>query len=51
MKSPQPGESGWSSSIRKTRPVALFWDQDALLTASVSMVLASGGVYWRVMNR
>jgi alcohol dehydrogenase class IV len=36
----------------KTRPVALFWDQDALLTAPVSMVCASGGaIYWRaVMN-
>ena len=36
----------------KTRPVALFWDQDALLTAPVSMVLASGGaIYWRaIMN-
>lgn len=36
----------------KTRPVALFWDQDALLTAPVSMVCASGGaIYWRaIMN-
>ena len=36
----------------KTRPVALFWDDEALLTAPVSMVLASGGaIYWRaVMN-
>jgi alcohol dehydrogenase class IV len=36
----------------KTRPVALFWDQDALLTAPVSMVCASGGaVFWRaIMN-
>jgi alcohol dehydrogenase class IV len=36
----------------KTRPVALFWDQDALLTAPVSMVQASGGaIYWRaIMN-
>lgn len=36
----------------KTRPAALFWDQDALLTAPVSMVCASGGaVFWRaIMN-
>jgi alcohol dehydrogenase class IV len=36
----------------KTRPVALFWDDEALLTAPVSMVLASGGaIYWRaIMN-
>ena len=36
----------------KTRPVALFWDNDALLTAPVSMVCASGGaIYWRaIMN-
>ena len=36
----------------KTRPVALFWDDAALLTAPVSMVCASGGaIYWRaVMN-
>jgi alcohol dehydrogenase class IV len=36
----------------KTRPVALFWDQDALLTAPASMVAASGGgIFWRaVMN-
>jgi alcohol dehydrogenase class IV len=36
----------------KTRPVALFWDDDALLTAPVSMVCASGGaIYWRaIMN-
>jgi alcohol dehydrogenase class IV len=36
----------------KTRPVALFWDQDALLTAPVSMVCASGGaIFWRaIMN-
>ena len=36
----------------KTRPVALFWDEEALLTAPVSMVCASGGaIYWRaVMN-
>jgi alcohol dehydrogenase class IV len=36
----------------KTRPVALFWDDDALLTAPVSMVCASAGtIYWRaVMN-
>jgi len=36
----------------KTRPVALFWDDEALLTAPVSMTLASGGaIYWRaVMN-
>ena len=36
----------------KTRPVSLFWDQDALLTAPVSMVCASGGaIYWRaIMN-
>ena len=36
----------------KTRPVALFWDQDALLTAPVSMVCASGAaVFWRaIMN-
>jgi alcohol dehydrogenase class IV len=36
----------------KTRPVALFWDQDALLTAPVSMVCASGAaIYWRaIMN-
>ena len=36
----------------KTRPVALFWDHDALLTAPVSMTLASGAaIYWRaVMN-
>ncbi len=32
----------------KTRPVALFWDHDALLTAPVSMVCASGAaIYWR----
>lgn len=36
----------------KTRPVALFWDNDALLTAPVSMVQANcGTAYWRaVMN-
>jgi len=36
----------------KTRPVALFWDNDALLTAPVSMVCASGGtIYWSaIMN-
>jgi alcohol dehydrogenase class IV len=36
----------------KTRPVALFWDQDALLTAPVSMVCASGAaIFWRaIMN-
>ncbi len=36
----------------KTRPVALFWDNDALLTAPTSMVCASGGaIYWRaIMN-
>lgn len=36
----------------KTRPVALFWDEDALLTAPVSMIRASGGaIFWRaVMN-
>lgn len=36
----------------KTRPVALFWDDESLLTAPLSMVAASGGaIYWRaVMN-
>lgn len=36
----------------KTRPVALFWDHDALLTAPVPMTCASGAaIYWRaVMN-
>ncbi len=36
----------------KTRPVAIFWDHDALLTAPVSMTCASGAaIYWRaVMN-
>lgn len=36
----------------KTRPVALFWDNDALLTAPVSMLHSScGTIYWRaVMN-
>lgn len=51
MKSPEPGKR-MEFFDPKTRPVALFWDQDALLTAPVSMVLASGGaIYWRaVMN-
>ena len=36
----------------KTRPVAIFWDHDALLSAPVSMTCASGAaIYWRaVMN-
>ncbi len=36
----------------KTRPVALFWDSDALLTAPVSMMRSSAAaIYWRtVMN-
>ena len=36
----------------KTRPVALFWDQDALSTAPDSMIRASyGAIFWRaVMN-
>ena len=36
----------------KTRPVALFWDSDALLTAPLSLVRTSAAsVYWRaVMN-
>ena len=36
----------------KTRPVALFWDADALLTAPESMMRSSGAaIYWRaVMN-
>jgi len=33
----------------KTRPVALFWDSDALLTAPVSMMRSSAAaIYWRV---
>jgi alcohol dehydrogenase class IV len=32
----------------KTRPVALFWDEDALLTAPAAMVRASfGAIFWR----
>lgn len=32
----------------KTRPVALFWDQDALLTAPSSMMFSSvGAAFWR----
>ena len=36
----------------KTRPVALFWDADALLTAPQSMMRASAAaIFWRaVMN-
>jgi len=36
----------------KTRPVALFWDNDALLTASPKFSLTTGAsVYWRaIMN-
>ncbi|OKO81103.1 iron-containing alcohol dehydrogenase family protein [Bradyrhizobium sp. AS23.2] len=36
----------------KTRPVALFWDEDALATAPASMIAASfGAIFWRaVMN-
>jgi alcohol dehydrogenase class IV len=36
----------------KTRPVALFWDEDALSTAPASMIRASyGAILWRaVMN-
>lgn len=36
----------------KTRPVALFWDSDALLTAPASMMRSSAAaIYWRaVMN-
>lgn len=34
----------------KTRPVALFWDHDALRTAPASMVRTSAaGVYWRAV--
>ncbi|MBX3664525.1 MAG: iron-containing alcohol dehydrogenase [Burkholderiales bacterium] len=36
----------------KTRPVALFWDEDALLTAPVSLARTTGtSVFWRaIMN-
>src|SRR5918992_102002 len=36
----------------KTRPVALFWDSDALLTAPASLALTTGtSIFWRaVMN-
>jgi len=51
MKSEKPGLR-MEFFDPKTRPVALFWDDEALLTAPVSMVCASGGaIYWRaVMN-
>ena len=51
MKSEKPGVR-MEFFDPKTRPVALFWDDEALLTAPVSMVCASGGaIYWRaVMN-
>lgn len=37
----------------KTRPTAIFWDTDALLTAPPSLALSTGlGVFWRaLMNR
>jgi alcohol dehydrogenase class IV len=37
----------------KTRPAAIFWDSDALLTAPPSLALSTGlGVFWRaLMNR
>lgn len=51
MKSEKPGVR-MEFFDPKTRPVALFWDDEALLTAPVSMVCASGGaIYWRaIMN-
>lgn len=34
----------------KTRPVAIFWDADALLTAPVSLARSTGfSVYWRAL--
>lgn len=34
----------------KTRPAALFWDTEALLTAPPSLALSTGlGVYWRAL--
>jgi alcohol dehydrogenase class IV len=34
----------------KTRPVALFWDSDALLTAPASLARATGAsIYWRAL--
>lgn len=34
----------------KTRPLAIFWDSDALLTAPPSMALSTGvAVYWRAL--
>ncbi|CAM4021160.1 iron-containing alcohol dehydrogenase [Bordetella tumulicola] len=34
----------------KTRPSAIFWDSDALLTAPTSLALSTGlGVYWRAL--
>src|SRR5690606_40388877 len=34
----------------KTRPVAIFWDADALLTAPPSLARSTGlGVFWRAL--
>lgn len=34
----------------KTRPAAIFWDSEALLTAPASLALSTGvGVYWRAL--
>lgn len=34
----------------KTRPVAIFWDADALLTAPLALALSSGvSIYWRAL--
>src|SRR5690606_20037340 len=34
----------------KTRPTAIFWDEDALLTAPPSLAISTGlGVFWRAL--